>query len=100
MTKIQNPDAPAEVKTRKAPEARIYLGPSRPYGKPVFKGAVFHNGIPAFCACLFQQSPHFAACFVPTAKTGRALQDLANPKSALSKAAAKVALESKIITGD
>lgn len=92
-----------EKKTAKAATAKketvIYLGPPRPYGLPIFGNTVFNGGLPEFCS-IHKDKAHFAACFLPLAKCGQAMQDLSDQKSDLARAAAKVAKETiNLFTG-
>lgn len=75
--------------------AVMYLGPHRPYGLSLMNRQVFTGTEPPpFCKALFAKRPHFAACFVPVLGAGKAIKELGDPKSSLSRAAAKVGAES------
>jgi hypothetical protein len=95
------PAAPKAAKTtakmpRKPLDQLIYLGPSRPYGKPLMRNTVFSGGqIPDFCRELAAEHPHFKACFVPVAEAGNNIAALADKKSAISKACTQVEADTR-----
>lgn len=84
----------ATAKAASAQARTVYVGPNRPYDLPLMHNQIFiGDGPPPFCAEALTDNTPFAACFVPVADLGKALADLKNPKSDLTKAAAKVARE-------
>lgn len=75
-----------------APEAVMYVGPSRLGRLHVQQGTVFLSGLlPKAVQALAEESRDFARLFVPISRAGEARTQLRNPKSPLAKAFAVVA---------
>ncbi|MDR2946718.1 MAG: hypothetical protein LBV79_08240 [Candidatus Adiutrix sp.] len=75
-------------------QALMYVGPNRPYELPLMRNQVIKGSAPPpFCAELAKGKPHFAACFIRIQEAGTALAALRDPKSDISRAAAKIADE-------